>query len=94
MVGPLYLRFYNHLYYLGQNTPNPWHNPTYTGVRPFMFIVTLLTIYYWHLTGESGQAAGNGDSKDTETRRVRMNRKTAAMQILLAALLTHNLNGL
>ena len=47
LAGPLFLRFYNRFYYLGQGTPNPWHNPTFTGVRPFMICITLLTIRYW-----------------------------------------------
>lgn len=47
VVGPLYLRFYNSRYYLGQGTPNPWHNPTSTAVRPFMILITILTADYW-----------------------------------------------
>lgn len=47
LVGPLYLRFYNPRYYLGQGTPNTWHNPTTTAVRPFMLLITVLTVGYW-----------------------------------------------
>ncbi len=47
MVGPLYMRFYNERYYLGQGTPNTWHNPTTTGVRPFLLLVTILTVDYF-----------------------------------------------
>lgn len=47
LVGPCYLRFYNPRYYLGQGSPNIWHNPTSTAVRPFMLLVGILTIRYW-----------------------------------------------
>ena len=47
MVGPLYLRFYNDKYYLGQGSPNVWHNPTTTGVRPFALVMTVMTVAYW-----------------------------------------------
>ena len=48
LVGPLYLRFYNRRYYMGQGSPNPWHNPTSTAVRPFMILITVLTVIYWN----------------------------------------------
>ena len=47
VVGPLYLRFYNHRYYLGQGSPNLWHSPTTVAVRPFMILITVLTVEYW-----------------------------------------------
>lgn len=53
-VGSLYLRFYNNEYYLGQGTPNPWHNPTTIAVRPFMLLVSLITLDYWDLWMEKG----------------------------------------
>ena len=46
-VGPLYLRFFNMRYYLGQGTPNPWHNPTSIAVRPFLLALCLLIEDYW-----------------------------------------------
>ncbi len=52
LVGPCYLRFYNINYLLGQSTPNIWHNPTTTAVRPFMFLVTVLTLDYWEETDQ------------------------------------------
>lgn len=47
MVGPIYLRFYNPEYYLGQGTPNIWHNPTTNAVRPIGLLILLLTFDYW-----------------------------------------------
>ena len=46
-VGPLYLRFFNMRYYLGQGTPNPWHNPTSIAVRPFLLALCLMIEDYW-----------------------------------------------
>lgn len=53
-VGSLYLRFYNNNYYLGQGTPNPWHNPTVLAVRPFMLLIDFMTLWYWDLWREEG----------------------------------------
>ena len=33
-VGPLFVKVINPIYYLGQITPNPWHNSTTLVVRP------------------------------------------------------------
>ncbi len=49
IAGPLYLRFFNENYYLGQSSPNPWHNPTSLAARPFALIITILTVAYWDL---------------------------------------------
>lgn len=35
LVGPLYIPWYNEKIYLGQGTPNIWHNPTSLVVKPF-----------------------------------------------------------
>lgn len=35
MAGPFYIKAVNKAYYLGQVTPNPWHNPTIIAVKPF-----------------------------------------------------------
>ena len=48
-AGPLYLRFFNVNYYLGQSSPNAWHNPTSIAARPFALLVTVLTIDYWEI---------------------------------------------
>ena len=47
IIGPLYLRFYNPRYYVGQSSPNPWHSPTTMGVRPFALLITILTAFLW-----------------------------------------------
>ena len=52
LAGPLYLRFYNPEYYLGQTSPNAWHSPTTIAVRPFMLLITLLTLRYYDLPAE------------------------------------------
>lgn len=38
ILGPLYFPWFNEYYYLGQGTPNTWHNPTNLAVRPFAVI--------------------------------------------------------
>lgn len=76
LVGPLYLRFYNRRYYLGQGSPNPWHNPTSTAVRPFMIPITVLTVGYW-CCGE----------EETVTVRGKTLKKTTAYQLVLGVLL-------
>lgn len=43
-VGPLYVPIFNDHYYLGQWSPNTWHNPTNIAVRPFAIIATALLI--------------------------------------------------
>lgn len=35
LIGPLYVPWFNPNYYLGQSTPNTWHNPTNLMVKPF-----------------------------------------------------------
>ena len=76
VVGPLYLRFYNSSYYLGQGTPNPWHNPTSTAVRPFMILITILTVDYWSQEKDAVCRLGKRTIK-----------KTTAYQLVLLVLL-------
>lgn len=76
LVGPLYLRFYNKRYYLGQGSPNPWHNPTSTAVRPFMILITILTVEYWSCKEEERITVLRKDMK-----------KTTAYELLLGVLL-------
>ena len=76
LAGPLFLRFYNRFYYLGQGSPNPWHNPTYIGVRPFMVLITVLTVRYWKMT-KNEKVTVRGRTLPAKT----------VMQLLLAALL-------
>ena len=64
-AGPLYLRFYNSSYYLGQGSPNPWHNPTSTAVRPFMILITILTADYWALDKTAAVRMGKRAVKKT-----------------------------
>lgn len=52
LAGPLYLRFYNANYYKGQGSPNVWHNPTTIAVRPFMILITVMTVEYWNCDKE------------------------------------------
>lgn len=65
LVGPLYLRFYNPNYYLGQGSPNIWHNPTSVAVRPFMLWVTVLTMDYWSCDKEERVSVGKRTMKKT-----------------------------
>lgn len=44
LVGPLYLPSYNVQYYLGQGTPNTWHNPTNPAVRPIGILAFYLLL--------------------------------------------------
>ena len=44
LVGPFYIPWYNQNIYLGQFTPNIWHNPTTICVRPFAFVAFLLIL--------------------------------------------------
>ena len=44
LVGPFYIPWYNQNVYLGQVTPNIWHNPTTICVRPFAFAAFLLIL--------------------------------------------------
>lgn len=43
VVGPIYLPWYNENLYLGQGTPNLWHNPTNLMVKP----VAVITFFYF-----------------------------------------------
>lgn len=79
LVGPLYLRFYNQRYYLGQGTPNTWHNPTTTAVRPFMILITLLTIGYWDCEKDARVTVLGKTIK-----------KTTAYQVVLGGLLLYS----
>lgn len=58
LAGPLYLRFYNPRYYLGQGSPNVWHNPTTIAARPFMILITVLTVEYWECSKEEKVSLG------------------------------------
>lgn len=66
IVGPFYAPWFNRSYYLGQGTPNVWHNPTTLMVRPFALLAFALLCYmlsniekgehiprrmYWGLSG-------------------------------------------
>lgn len=44
ILGPLYLPRFNPNYYLGQGTPNTWHNPTNLTVRPFAILTFIILI--------------------------------------------------
>ena len=44
-MSAIYLPFFNKDVYLGQGSPNVWHNPTLFMVKPFAFAVIFLTIY-------------------------------------------------
>lgn len=51
LMGPMYIPWFNPNIYLGQGTPNIWHNPTTICVRPlalatFIFIANILKKYY------------------------------------------------
>lgn len=42
-AGPLYSTFVNEKYYLGQITPNIWHNPSTIAVKPFCVAAVIIT---------------------------------------------------
>lgn len=43
-VGPFYIPWYNENLYLGQGSPNVWHNPTNLCVRPFAVLSFFLLV--------------------------------------------------
>lgn len=45
MIGPLYMPWFNEDVYLGQGTPNIWHNPTTMCVRPFALLTYILVLH-------------------------------------------------
>lgn len=57
LIGPLYMPWFNSDVYLGQGTPNIWHNPTTLCVRPFAVITYMLIIKILDKY-ESGEAIG------------------------------------
>lgn len=42
IMGPMYIPWFNPTIYLGQGTPNIWHNPTTICVRPFALATFIL----------------------------------------------------
>jgi len=44
LVSAIYLPFFNENIYLGQGSPNVWHNPTILAVKPFVLPCILLTL--------------------------------------------------
>ena len=76
LVGPLYLRFFNPRYYYGQSSPNPWHSPTTTAVKPFALLISIVTAFYWQC--DPGEVVKVGK---------RQMKKTTVYQIWLAVLL-------
>ncbi|MDP4832967.1 MAG: hypothetical protein NWR41_04625 [Rickettsiaceae bacterium] len=44
IICPIYLPFFNQNLYLGQGSPNLWHNPTLILVKPFAYLSVLLTV--------------------------------------------------
>lgn len=44
LLGPIYVPWFNSWQYLGQGTPNTWHNPTNPTVRPFAIICFFLLV--------------------------------------------------
>jgi len=45
LVGPLSLPVFNRRYYLGQGSPNVWHNPTNIAVKGFAILCFVLVVY-------------------------------------------------
>lgn len=45
LVGPIYIPWYNPNLYLGQGTPNTWHNPTNLMAKPFA-VCCFFMVYY------------------------------------------------
>jgi hypothetical protein len=46
-VTPIYLWFFNKNLYLGQWSPNIWHNPTILLLKPFAIVTLFFTIIYF-----------------------------------------------
>jgi len=44
LVTPIYIPWYNSSVYLGQGSPNAWHNPTNMMAKPFMVVAVFLVI--------------------------------------------------
>lgn len=44
VLGPLYVPQFNTYYYLGQGTPNVWHNPTNLTVRPLAILAFIIIV--------------------------------------------------
>lgn len=45
VIGPLILPFYSKIVYLGQGSPNIWHNPTLWAVKPFALLAMLYAVW-------------------------------------------------
>ena len=54
LVSAIYVPFFNRFPYLGQGTPNVWHNPTQIAVRPFMVLFFTMTYEEIAKVKESG----------------------------------------
>lgn len=48
IVGPLFIPFFSKFIYLGQGSPNVWHNVTLWMVKPFGLLAMLMTIKAIH----------------------------------------------
>lgn len=46
LVGPIYIPWYNVNYYLGQWSPNTWHNPTNLMVKPFVVYIFFIMVQF------------------------------------------------
>lgn len=46
LIGPIFLPFFSSYIYLGQGSPNIYHNPTFIAQKPFSILVFLLTYFY------------------------------------------------
>lgn len=46
IAGPLYIPWYNSRIYVGQGSPNVWHNPTLIMVKPFAVIIIYIVKSY------------------------------------------------
>lgn len=48
MVGPLFIPAFNEMYYIGQWSPNTWHNPTSIMVKPIGVLCVLIVIHFYN----------------------------------------------
>ena len=60
LSSAVYIRSFNETPYLGQGSPNPWHNPTTIMVRPIALLIFVLVMGECVRVQKSGFARGQG----------------------------------
>lgn len=55
VVTPVYVPFFSRTLYLGQISPNIYHNPTILAVKPFAYLSVLLYVTWYRANGSSNR---------------------------------------